>query len=147
MAQTLDQTLGGTVGQKTDQTPQAVVERPTREGSPWTGLWAVVAKDMADHLTSVRMLILMLLIVLTAVGTVWGALQEIRSAAPNDPFLFLRLFTTAHDPLPAFVGFLSFLLQHHVQIKAVISKQARRNWLDPILLLQHLRRELSAICA
>ena len=110
MAQTLDQTLGETVGPKTGQTPQAVVERPTREGSPWTGLWAVVGKDMADHLTSVRMLILMLLIVLTAVGTVWGALQEIRSAAPNDPFLFLRLFTTAHDPLPAFVGFLSFLV-------------------------------------
>ena len=101
MAQTLDQTMGETVGQKTDQTPQVVVERPTREGSPWTGLWAVVGKDMADHLTSVRMLILMLLIVLTAVGTVWGALQEIRSAAPDDPFLFLRLFTTAHDPLPA----------------------------------------------
>ena len=58
MAQTLDQTIGETVG----GTPQAI-ERPTREGSPWTGLWAVVGKDMADHLTSVRMLILMLFMV------------------------------------------------------------------------------------
>jgi ABC-2 type transport system permease protein len=27
----------------------------------------------------------------------------------QDPFLFLKLFTTAQDPLPAFVGFLAFL--------------------------------------
>ena len=79
MAQALEQPIGETIGGM----PEAAVERPTREGSPWTGLWAVVGKDMADHLTSVRMLILMLLIVLTAVGTVWGALQEIRSAAPE----------------------------------------------------------------
>jgi ABC-2 type transport system permease protein len=47
------------------------------EGSPWVGLWAVVAKEMADHLTSVRMLILEALIVLTAAGTVYMATQNI----------------------------------------------------------------------
>ncbi len=41
-----------------------------REGSPWTGLQAVIAKEMADHLTSVRMRILEILILLTAAGTV-----------------------------------------------------------------------------
>ena len=35
-----------------------------REGSPWRGLWVVVAKDMADHLTSARMRILEVLILL-----------------------------------------------------------------------------------
>ena len=40
--------------------------RRSREGSPWTGLWAVVFKDMADHLTSARMRILELLILATA---------------------------------------------------------------------------------
>src|SRR5207244_3415937 len=29
-----------------------------REGSPWTGLWAVVLKELADHLSSVRMQLL-----------------------------------------------------------------------------------------
>lgn len=81
-----------------------------REGSPWTGLWAVVAKEMADSLSSVRMLILELLIVLTAVGTVYGATQNLKDAVGQDPFLFLRLFTTGHDPLPAFIGFLGFLV-------------------------------------
>ncbi|MBI1879910.1 MAG: ABC transporter permease, partial [Chloroflexi bacterium] len=79
-----------------------------REGSPWTGLWAVVAKEMADNLTSIRMFILELLIVLTAAGTVYGAAQNLKDSVGQDRFLFLRLFTTAHDPLPAFVGFLGF---------------------------------------
>jgi ABC-2 type transport system permease protein len=82
----------------------------SREGSPWTGLWVVVAKDMADHLTSARMRILELLILLTAGGTVYIALQNIRQNARQDPFVFLKLFTTAQEPLPAFVGFLGFLV-------------------------------------
>lgn len=82
----------------------------SQEGSPWTGLWVVVAKDMADHLTSARMRILELLILLTAGGTVYIALQNIRQNVSRDPFVFLKLFTTAQEPLPAFVGFLSFFV-------------------------------------
>ena len=81
-----------------------------REGSPWTGLWAVVTKEMADSLGSVRMLILELLIVLTAAGTVYGASQNLRETVSQDPFIFLKLFTTGRDPLPAFIGFLGFLV-------------------------------------
>ncbi|MFW6115614.1 MAG: ABC transporter permease [Chloroflexota bacterium] len=81
-----------------------------RRGSPWTGLWAVVGKEMADHLTSTRMLILEALTLLTATGTVYAAAQNLRETIGQDPFLMLRLFTTARDPLPAFVGFLGFLV-------------------------------------
>ncbi|MCG8351617.1 MAG: ABC transporter permease [Chloroflexales bacterium] len=81
-----------------------------REGSPWTGLWTVVAKEMADYLTSVRMVILELIIVLTAAGTVFSASESLRQFAGQDQFLFLRLFTAARDPLPAFAGFLGFLV-------------------------------------
>ncbi len=89
----------------------AMVKEPaSREGSPWTGLWAVVAKEMADNLTSTRMLILELLTVLTAAGTVYGATQSLQSSVGQDRFIFLRLFTTGADPLPAFVGFLGFLV-------------------------------------
>ena len=86
------------------------VARPRREGSPWVGLWAVVAKDMADHLTSVRMYILELLILATAGGTVYMALQNMQTRTGQDRFIFLRLLTTSQDPLPAFVGFLGFLV-------------------------------------
>lgn len=84
--------------------------RSEREGSPWTGLWAVIGKEMADHLISARMRILEVLIALTAFGTVYGAVQNLRETVGQDPFLFLKLFTTAREPLPAFVGFLGFLV-------------------------------------
>jgi ABC-2 type transport system permease protein len=89
---------------------QQINQDQAREGSPWTGLWAVVAKEMADSLTSVRMLILELLIVLTAAGTVYAATQSLHDSAGEGRFLFLKLFTTGHDPIPAFVGFLGFLV-------------------------------------
>jgi ABC-2 type transport system permease protein len=82
----------------------------TREGSPWTGLGAVLAKEMADHLTSARMRILEILILLTAAGTGYAAFQQISTPESQDQFLFLRLFTTAREPLPAFAGFLGFLV-------------------------------------
>lgn len=81
-----------------------------REGSPWTGLWAVVTKEMADHMTSARMRILEILIVLTAAGSVYAAMSVLRETIGQDPFLFLKLFTTSKDPLPAFISFLVFLV-------------------------------------
>jgi len=96
--------------QQVERFPTAqAAERRGREGSPWTGLWAVVGKEMADYLTSARMLIMELLIVLTAAGTVWAASDNLRNAT-DDNYLFLKLFTTAREPLPAFVGFLGFLV-------------------------------------
>jgi len=83
--------------------------RDEREGSPWTGLGAVLTKEMADHLTGVRVLILEMLVLLTAVGTIYTALQNIRPGSNNE-FLYLRLFTTAQEPLPAFVFFLAILV-------------------------------------
>jgi len=74
-------------------------------------MWVVVAKDMADHLTSARIHILELLILLTAAGTVYAALQNLRDSLDKDSqFVFLRLFTTSQEPLPAFVGFLAILV-------------------------------------
>jgi ABC-2 type transport system permease protein len=89
---------------------QGVAARRVREGSPWTGMWAVVAKEMADHLSSVRMAILEALIVLTAIGTMYVATQDIQQRISRDEFLYLRLFTNARDPLPAFIGLLAFFI-------------------------------------
>lgn len=89
---------------------EGIERQERRQGSPWTGLWAVVGKEMADHLSSTRILILELLTVLTATGTVYAAAQNLRQTVGQDRFLMLRLFTTSQQPLPAFVGFLGFLV-------------------------------------
>lgn len=88
---------------------ERMTKREEREGSPWTGLSAVLTKEMADHLTGARILILEVLVLLTAIGTIYTALKSINSTQDNQ-FLYLKLFTTAQDPLPAFVFFLAILV-------------------------------------
>lgn len=80
-----------------------------REGSPWRGLWAVTSKETADHLRGTRMRILEVLGFLAAIGAVYAATSTLKQTVSEDPFLFLRLFTTSRDPLPGFVAFLGFL--------------------------------------
>jgi ABC-2 type transport system permease protein len=79
-----------------------------REGSPWQGVGAVTLKELSDHLTSWRMLVLEWLVAITAVVSVYGAIQQIRELTAEDPYLLLRLFTRG-TPLP-FVALLSFLV-------------------------------------
>ena len=81
-----------------------------REGSAFSGLGVVMLKELSDHLSSVRMRVLEWLVVLVALAALYGAIQQIKDTTAEDPFLFLRLFTTSRDPLPSFVSFLSFLV-------------------------------------
>lgn len=84
--------------------------KPAKEGSPWTGMWSVVVKEMADHLSSTRMIILEILILLAAVGTVYVASKNIGQNASSTQFLYLSLFTTSSDPLPSFIELASFFI-------------------------------------
>jgi ABC-2 type transport system permease protein len=81
-----------------------------RNGSAFQGLGVVTIKELSDHLISARMRVLEWLVVLTALAAVYGAIQQIRALTAEDPFLFLRLFTTAREPMPSFVTFLGFLV-------------------------------------
>ena len=50
------------------------------------------------------------LVLLTGIGAVYTAIQDLKTTTSQDPFLFLRLFTDAHDPLPSFMAVLGFLI-------------------------------------
>ena len=81
-----------------------------RSGSVWTGCGTVFMKEFADHLGSGRMRVLEWLVLLTGIGAVYTAIQDLKTTTSQDPFLFLRLFTDAHDPLPSFMAVLGFLI-------------------------------------
>ncbi|WP_372027209.1 ABC transporter permease [Tistrella mobilis] len=81
-----------------------------REGSPFTGVGTIALKEAADHMTGARLHLIMLLVLLTAAGALYGAIGTIRAGATDDTFLFLKLFTTARQPVPSFAGLLGFLL-------------------------------------
>ncbi len=78
------------------------------------GLLAVFRKEMADHFSSKRFMIMFLLILLAGLSATYTAAQSIRSEVSNaDPttaeFVFLRLFTVSAGALPSFVAFVGFL--------------------------------------
>jgi ABC-2 type transport system permease protein len=81
-----------------------------REGSAFAGLGAVFVKELSDNISSVRMLVLELLVVLTALAALYGAIDSLRQHTAEDPFLLLRLFTMSREPLPSFVALLGFLV-------------------------------------
>jgi ABC-2 type transport system permease protein len=82
-----------------------------RGGSPWTGLGTVIAKETADHLSSARMRILEGLMFLSAIYGAYAAIKTIRATIGESPFLFLRLFTMAPDPMPfSLIGLLGYLI-------------------------------------
>src|SRR6516165_7540826 len=72
-----------------------------REGSALHGLGVVFLKETSDHLSSIRMRVLEWIVVLFAIGALYFfAIPQITEVTAEDPFLLLRLFTTARDPLP-----------------------------------------------
>jgi ABC-2 type transport system permease protein len=81
-----------------------------REGSPFQGLGTVAVKELSDNLSSARVFVLELLIVLTALAALYGAIDNLRQNTAQDPFLLLRLFTVDRAPLPSFVAILGFLI-------------------------------------
>jgi ABC-2 type transport system permease protein len=82
-----------------------------REGSPWQGLNTVVLKELADHTSSVRMLVLQLIVMALGFTVLYGgAIKKLTETTSEDPFLLLRLFTTDRSPFPSFVFVLTLFL-------------------------------------
>jgi ABC-2 type transport system permease protein len=81
-----------------------------RGGSPFKGVGVVALKELADHLSSARMRVLEWLVILTAAAALYSAFTQIRSTTAEDPFVFLRLFTLSHAPMPSFAAMLGFLI-------------------------------------
>ena len=82
-----------------------------REGSPFTGLGPVFMKELSDHLSSTRMLVLTLFVIVFGAFPVASSLQALRTTVSQDAFLFLRIFTIEPEQVPiSFITALNFIL-------------------------------------
>src|SRR3982751_529377 len=82
-----------------------------REGSPFTGLGPVFLKELSDHLSSTRMMVLTLFVIVFGALPVGFTLQELSTVTASDQFLFLRIFTVEPERMPlSFVVALSFII-------------------------------------
>lgn len=88
---------------------RAAVPAPRRPG----GWRAIAEKELADHLLSIRLSVLLLIVVLAAAGAVYATSGEIRGAAEEasgTPALFVRLFSVPGTNFPSLLGLLGFLV-------------------------------------
>ncbi len=82
-----------------------------REGSPFTGLGPVFMKELSDHLTSVRMLVLTLFVIVFGAFPVASSLQTLRTVVGADAYLYLRIFTIEPQQVPiSFISALNFII-------------------------------------
>jgi len=79
-----------------------------REGSALHGFGVVTLKEIADHFSSILVVVLIGLVTASAIVVVSLGITPIKESTAEDPFLFLRLFTRS-TPLPL-VALLSFLV-------------------------------------
>ena len=103
-----------------DRRPASPETRATRrrERSPSGGWRMIAAKEMADHVSSVRFLVLLLIITVAAIVPAYFAAEQIRNLAPQAsgvPAVFLALFTLDAQQVgflrtDAFIGLLGPLL-------------------------------------
>ena len=63
-----------------------------REGSAFSGLGVVVLKELSDHLTGIRMIVLEWLVVLMALGVVYTGIQQIREVSAERSVSILASF-------------------------------------------------------
>ncbi len=74
------------------------------------GLVALYHKEMADHISSKRFLIVLILITLTSCASIYGALSSLADAVDSDStYIFLKLFTLSGNSIPSFTSFIGLL--------------------------------------
>ena len=74
------------------------------------GTLEIFRKELADHLTSQRLIIMAILVYTIAISVSYSSIMEIwkelsRTSGAN---VFLRLFTTQSDMVPSFLSFIAF---------------------------------------
>jgi ABC-2 type transport system permease protein len=88
------------------------VAAPELEQGLRAGWRVIAAKEFADHVLSIRFLVLTVVLGLAAAAAVYataGAIRDIASDASGAPSLFLKLFTVSRGDIPAFTAFIAFL--------------------------------------
>ncbi|MBN8858564.1 MAG: ABC transporter permease [Sphingobacteriales bacterium] len=82
--------------------------------TPVSPFWVMVRKETGDHIRSWRFIVMLMLVVLTFLGSMYVSVGNISKAVNNmkDPdrlFVYLKLLTTSDGTLPTFHIFISFL--------------------------------------
>ena len=97
----------------------SAAEEDKRRNIRYHSLTALYRKEMADHVTSTRFIIILLLVIAMTIASVYGAVTGITSAVKNaaiDPkasfdasYMFLKLYTTGGGSIPSYMSLIALI--------------------------------------
>ncbi|MGN1181147.1 MAG: ABC transporter permease [Suilimivivens sp.] len=98
-----------TIAMKKRQESGSLFQKPKSHEKASGGLQALFCKEFADHLSSKRFLIILILIYATSIASLYGAINNIHEASETGDYLFLSLYTTGSNSIPSFMSFIALL--------------------------------------
>ena len=73
-------------------------------------LSALYEKEMADHIHSRRFIIILLIVAITTIASIYGAVSGMADAISSDSnFIFLKTFTTSGNSIPSYVSLMALV--------------------------------------
>jgi ABC-2 type transport system permease protein len=97
----------------------SVTEEHKNRSIRYHSLMALYRKEMADHVTSKRFIIILILVIAMTIASVYGAVTGIGSAikdASMDPmksfdasYMFLKLYTTGGSSIPSYMSLIALI--------------------------------------
>jgi len=75
-----------------------------------SALFAVFQKELSDHFTSWRFIILFVIVFAISIFAIYIDAQYIRQSVSATQFVFLQLYTTSGQALPLFIFFIAFFM-------------------------------------
>ncbi len=85
-------------------------EKKERRAARSHSLWALYRKEMSDHITSRRFLIIIALVFLSTAAGIYGAVSGMSDAISSDSnFIFLKYYTTSGNSIPSYVSFMALI--------------------------------------
>ena len=70
----------------------------------------ILQKELADYFTSVRFIVLFILVLLASAAGLYASFQGIRTANLPEGFVFLGLFTTPGEAIPSLISLITILV-------------------------------------
>ena len=97
----------------------SATEKHDRRSIRCHSLRALYRKEMADHVTSKRFIIILILVIAMTIASVYGAVTGIKGAIMNAAadknasfdasYMFLKLFTTGGSSIPSYMSLIALI--------------------------------------
>lgn len=96
--------------QKTVSIPSGKSNSSENRNLHYHSMRALYRKEMTDHITSKRFLIILLLVTATTIAGIYGAVNGMADAISSDSnFIFLKLYTTGSNSVPSYMSFMALI--------------------------------------